>query len=559
MSNISNIIEVLESLLQEGRESEVVEFKEAKNDYDFRKLGRYFSALSNEANLQGVERAWLVFGIKDTPLTVIGSQYRPDQAHLMSLKEEVAKQTTGNLTFSQIHITEKDGKRVVLFDIPPAPQGIPIAWQGHYYARDNEALTALNINEQERIRRQSGATDWSANVCPNASIEDLSSEALALAKEKYAEKNPHLKQQIEAWDDVTFLNKSKLTIDGNITNTALLLLGKPESSHHLSPAVSRITWILKDRDGIEKDYAHFYSPLLLAVDSVYHKIRKITYRYMVSNNLFPDEVEQYEPYLIREALNNALAHQDYEKGGHVVVVENESDSLVFANEGEFLPGSVEQVIRADAPSTHYRNKLLVEAMVNLKLIDTIGSGIKKMFSLQKNKFFPLPEYDLSSNRITVAIYGKVLDLNYALKLAQMPNLTLEQIILLDKVQKKKDLTSEEAKEMKKHKLIEGRKPNYHISENVAAQTEQAVDYMKQLGADTEYCRNTILTSLKKFNSMSRREFEDILLPKISEQLSETQKKDRVKNILQALRGEGKIEFLNGKKWTLVSDSSSKTD
>lgn len=47
----------LKSILQDLRnlpaENEIVEFKEAKNTYDFNKLGKYFSALSNEANLKG--------------------------------------------------------------------------------------------------------------------------------------------------------------------------------------------------------------------------------------------------------------------------------------------------------------------------------------------------------------------------------------------------------------------------------------------------------------------------------------------------------------------------
>src|SRR5690606_8740420 len=100
----------------------------------------------------------------------------------------------------------------------------------------------------------------------------------------------------------------------------------------------------------------------------------------------------------------------------------------------------------------------------------IGSGIKKMFVIQKNKFFPLPEYTLTNNKVTVTITGKVLDLNYALKLAQLPNLNLSEIILLDKVQKQKQLSISEIKELRDKELIEGRKPNFHISSKVADAT-----------------------------------------------------------------------------------------
>lgn len=166
-------------------------------------------------------------------------------------------------------------------------------------------------------------------------------------------------------------------------------------------------------------------------------------------------------------MTNCIAHQDYTLGGRVNVVENEESFLVFSNKGEFIPQSVEKVIEADAPETRYRNRFLSNAMVNLSMIDTIGSGIKHMFSIQKRKFFPLPEYSFVNNEVKVMITGKVLDVNYARKLAQTPDLGLHDIMLLDKVQKGKTLNSEEIKQLRNSKLIEGRKPNFYISSHIA--------------------------------------------------------------------------------------------
>lgn len=543
--------EIVLELCATGRENEVVEFKEAKTSYDPEKLGKYFSALSNEANLQNKDRAWIIFGVKDQDAEIIGTGYRLDPAHLMKIKEETGVQTTGNLTFTQIHEIQIEGKRVLLFEIPAAPQGIPIAWKRHYYGRDNEALVGLNLAELEKIRSQVASDDWSAGICPDARLDDLEPAAIEKARTEYLIKNPAQSEEMEEWDTATFLNKAKLTINGKITKTAILLLGKPESEHFISPAVSRITWLLKDKDGIEKDYEHFNSPLLLSVDQVLKKIRRIKYRYMLPGDIFPEEVEQYDSYLIREALHNAVAHQDYTLGGRIILVENENDSLIFVNEGKFRPGSPEAVIQANAPSTSYLNQFLVAAMVNLNLIDTIGSGIRKMFRIQGDRFFPMPEYDTSGDKVSVTILGKVLDLGYATKLAQMPELGLLDIILLDKVQKRKELTAPQIKYLKKANLIEGRKPNFHVSTNVAAKTDQAVDYMKQQGIDTEFCRQSILKSLGKFEKMSRSEFEGILISKLSENLNLKQKKDRVKNILQALKREGKICPTSDKKWKLT--------
>ena len=120
-----------------------------------------------------------------------------------------------------------------------------------------------------------------------------------------------------------------------------------------------------------------------------------------------------------------------------VDVVEEEDQLTFRNAGTFIPGSIEEVIKQNAPESKYRNPFLVAAMVNLGMVDTIGSGIIKMFNFQRARFFPMPEYDFSNNRIKVSVIGKVLDLEYASVLTRNETLTLAEIVMLDKVQKKK--------------------------------------------------------------------------------------------------------------------------
>lgn len=543
----------LQRLLDSTGENEVVEFKEAKNNYDFRKLGKYFSALSNEANLKGAKCAWLVFGVKDNQ-RVVGTRYRENPKELQSLKKEVADKTTERLTFIDIHIVNHAGGRVLLFEIPAAPKGMPIAWDGHYYGREGESLAPLSIGEIERLRDQNKAHDWSAELCSGATMSDLSAEAIALARREYTNKHPKLKGEIESWDDKTFLNKAKLTIKGKITRTAILLMGKPESSHWLNPASPTISWILKDRDGIERDYEHFSCPLLLSADLVYQKIRNLKYRYMSEGSLFPEEVDQYDPFIIREALNNAIAHQDYELGGKISVVEFEDGRLCFSNHGSFIPGSVEKVIQTDAPESRYRNRFLTDAMVNLNMIDTIGSGIRKMFLIQKKRYFPLPEYQLDKERVQVTITGRVVDEKYARKLAQMPELSLDDIILLDRVQKRKPLTTEQAKYLKQQGLIEGRKPNYHISDKVARHSGEKAEYIRNRGFDDQHYKQLICEYIEKFGSAKRTDIDRLLVDKLPDVLDEKQKSNKIKNLLQALKSEGVITP-EGKIWKMSKPSS----
>lgn len=529
--------ELFETLLRANTESEVLEFKEAKKSFGKDDLGRYFSALSNEANIAGKAYAWLLFGV-DNAKQVVGTSISENQ--LNEYKLEISNNTSPMLSFLATHRCEKDESTVILFQIPAAPQGMPVAWKGHFYGRSGESLVALDIGEIEHIRGQSQKSDWSAQIVEGATIADLSTEAIDFARVQFAKKNPHLADDMQGWNTDTFLNKAKLCIKGKITNTAILLLGKPESQHFLSPAVAKITWILRDKDGVEVDYEHFSCPFLLAVGEVYSRIRNLKYRYIKDGSLFPDETLRYDPFIIRESLNNCIAHQDYTLGGKINIVEYENSMLVFSNAGDFIPESVDNVLKNDAPESVYRNPFLAEAMVNLNMIDTIGSGIRKMFILQKNKFFPLPDYDLSNREVKIKIIGKVLDEQYARKLAQLPDLSLSDIVLLDRVQKKLPLTDEAFKYLKSKKLIEGRKNNYTISTMVAKITHQEADYMNHVGIDDGYCKKMILDYIKKFGSARKAQLEEFLLPKLSDNLSEQQKKDKIKNILQALKRDKKI-------------------
>jgi ATP-dependent DNA helicase RecG len=94
---------VLEDLCKLPNEIEWVEFKEAKQGYDFGKLGEYVSALANEANLKNRSCAWLVFGVRDNDRAIVGSRFRENVADLDHLKQEVAAQMNGGFTFLDIH------------------------------------------------------------------------------------------------------------------------------------------------------------------------------------------------------------------------------------------------------------------------------------------------------------------------------------------------------------------------------------------------------------------------------------------------------------------------
>ena len=525
----------------ESFESEVVEFKEAKTNYSFNDIGKYFSALSNEANIRGFQEAWLVFGISnDKKFT--GTEFRK-QGGLQSLKKELVNGTNERLTFLEIYELSMHKCRIIAFQIPPAIRGIPTTWQGAAYAREHESLCPLPMNKVDLIRSQIGM-DWSKEIVKEASVEDLDPAAVKKARELFSKRQSDrgkAQEILSKLSDVEVLNKAGITIKGKITRTALLLLGKSESAYFFDGFIPRITWTLYNADNSVKAYEHFDMPMLLAVDKVYNKIRNEKYRYIAGQQtLFPDEVNQYEPELIKEIINNCIAHQDYRMRG-IINVEEFEDKLVFINEGAFIPETIETALEPGYKPPYYRNVFLCNAMVNLYMIDTNSMGIPMMYQIQRDKCFPLPTYDLSiANRVRVTVYGKILDKNYTQLLHADTELNMRMVFLLDKVQKQEVISKESFKLLKRQGLVEGRYPNIFVSFKVADLVGQKAAYIRNRGLEDDICKQLIVKALEAMGEASKREIMEVLENALPEVLDEGQKSKKVSNLLQAMKKEGLV-------------------
>lgn len=551
--NTAELAALLDRLRAEPREAEWLEFK--ANRHEPQVLGEYLSALANSACLLGLPRGYLVFGIEDGSHAVVGTTFDPQAERgkgeqLLPLWLSLGLQP--NVGF-EIHAFTYHGQRVVLFEVHPAFDR-PVKFYGTAYVRDGTSKTELTKYPEKERAIWNRRVDWSAQVCEQATLDDLAPEAIAKARQEYATKFPRQAEALAGWDNATFLNKARLTIRGALTNTALLLLGRPEASTLLAPAAARISWILKNERNEDLDYEHFGPPFLLNVDKVLERIRNLTVRELPDGTLFPKELTQYDPWVIREALHNCIAHQDYGLRGRIQIVET-PENVLLTNVGGFLPGRVEKVIEQDAPLEIYRNPFLAEAMVNLNMIDTQGGGIKRMFLKQRQRFFPMPDYDLSQpERVKVTLRGRILDERYTRLLMAQADLSLITIILLDKVQKGQRITADEAKRLKAAKLVEGRYPNLIVAGRVAAVTGEKARHIRNRGFDSQYYRDMIVALVREHQPVSREDIDKLLLDKLPEVLTQTQKMNRIHNLLRQLakaeiiRNEGYRRF---PRWILI--------
>lgn len=553
--NSAELSALLDRLCAEPRETEWLEFK--ANRHEPQALGEYLSALANSACLLGVPRAYLVFGIEDGSHAVVGTTFDPlaEKGHgnqLLPLWLSLGLQP--NVGF-EIHPFTHQGRRVVLFEVHPAFDR-PVKFYGTAFVRDGTSKTELAKYPEKERAIWGRRIDWSAQVCEQASLDDLLPEAVTKARKEFVTKFPSQADEVAAWDDQTFLNKAKLTVRGAITHTALLLLGRPEASTMLAPAVARISWLLKNERNEDLDYEHFGPPFLLNVDKVLARIRNLTLRELPDGTLFPVELTQYDPWVIREALHNCIAHQDYGLRGRAQVVEM-PDHLLLTNLGSFLPGRVEKVIEQDAPLEIYRNPFLAEAMVNLNMIDTQGGGIKRMFLKQRQRFFPMPDYDLSqSDRVVVSLGGRILDGRYTRLLMSQTDLSLDTIILLDKVQKGQRIAADDAKQLKAGLLVEGRYPNLIVAGKVAAATGDKAHHIRHRGFDNRYYRDLIVDLVRAHQPVSREEIDKLLMDKLPEVLTPEQKANRVHNLITSLSGK-RIRNAGSRQapqWVLINEA-----
>lgn len=521
-------------------ENEVIEFKEAGDSFPASDIGKYFSALSNEANLRGHERAWLVFGVSNKSRTVTNTDFKIEPVRLQATKKQILDGTEPGVTFREIHeLISSEGRRVVLFEIPAAPRGIPIAWNGHYYARAGESLTALGLDKVDEMRQQTLTSDWSAQVVVNATVADLDETALQKARESFIRKHANRIPEAEVlgWAMETFLDKAKLTQSGQITRTTLLLLGKSESTYLLSPQPAQMTWNL---EGTERAYEHFSPPFLLTTTQLYQKIRNIQLRILPQDELLPVEVSKYDQKIVLEALHNCIAHQDYTRNSRIVVTE-QPDRLIFENAGSFFEGRPDDYVLDKRTPLRYRNAFMVEAMVSLNMIDKMGYGIYDMHRGQASRYFPLPDYNLSEeNIVRLTIYGGVVDPAYSRVLIQKTDLGLPDILALDRVQKKLPLPDDAIHRLRREGLVEGRKPNLHVSAAVADATGKRADYIRTRALDDGHYKKLITEYLAKFGKAARSDIDAFLADKLSDALNDYQKSRKIGNLLSNLRRSGHI-------------------
>lgn len=370
-----------------------LEFKTASNNYHFEELVDYCVALANEGG------GAVILGVTDRrPREVVGTAAFAEPGRT----EAGLHQRLGH----RIPVEEffHGGKRVLIVHVPARLPGT--AWQhkGRFLKRAGDELTVLSGDELRTIFAETGP-DFSAEICPAATLADLDPAAVADFRTRWARTaaNP----RIATWDDRQTLTDGELLIEGRLTYAALILFGtRAALGRHLAQAEIVFEYRSSEASGPAADRAEYREGFFMCHDALWQKINLRNDRQSYQDGLFRYDIPTFDETAVREALLNAVAHRDYRLGGSVFVRQY-TRRLELVSPGGFPPGiTTENIVDQQNP----RNRRLAEALAKGGLIERSGQGMNLMVERAIRQSKALPSFaGTAAHEVRLTLEGTVRD------------------------------------------------------------------------------------------------------------------------------------------------------
>lgn len=383
-------IEQLQAWLAEP-EGVRLEFKEAKQNYHFDKLVEYCVALANEGGGK------IIFGVTDRrPRRIVGTAAFAEPG-----RTEAGLHDRLSHRIPVEEVRTADG-RVLVVHVPPRLPGT--AWQidGRYLKRAGDELTGLSDAELKAMFAETGP-DFSAEVCPGAGIGDLSPEAIAVFRDRWATKTRD--ERKTRWTVEQTLANAELLLEGRITYAALILFGtRAALGRWLAQAELVFEYRSSEASGPAADREEYREGFFLWHDALWNKINLRNDRQSYQDGLFRVELPTFDEVSVREALLNAVAHRDYRLGGSVFVRQYSQRLEVVSPGG--LPTGITPANILDQQNP--RNRRLAEALAKCGLIERSGQGMNLMFESAIRQGKALPSFaGTSAHEVRLTLHGTI--------------------------------------------------------------------------------------------------------------------------------------------------------
>lgn len=521
-------------------EDEHLEFKEAKTSFEFEELVRYCAALANEGG--GV----IVLGVTDKlPRRVLGSRAF---AELERTRAGLFQQL--RLRIDAAAVPHPDG-RVLVFEVPSRPLGLPIQYKGAYWMRSGDGIVPMSPDRLKRIFDEVGP-DFSAGICIGASASDLDRLAVERFREMWRRKsgNPAL----DRLSDKQLLDDAELLVDGAVTYAALILLG---SSEVLGRYLAQAEVIFEYRSGEAsvpyQQRQEYRKGFFLFHDDLWHQINLRNEMQHYQDGLFVWEIPTFNEMVVREAVLNAVSHRDYRLGGSVFVRQFPK-RLEVISPGGFPPGvTVENILWRQLP----RNRRIAEVFARCGLVERSGQGANRMFEGSIRESKRRPEFTGTDEyQVAVALHGEVQDPRFLRFLEQVGHETLasfttEDLLVLDWVHREEPVRPEFKERLaglRERGIVEvtgrGRGTKYLLSRRLYGFLGRKGVYTRKRGLDRATNKALLVKHLENFGHAGIREFEEAL-PGLT--------RGQIHSLLRELRRAGQVKRVGekrGSKWEL---------
>lgn len=380
----------LHALLQ-AKEDEHLEFKEAKQGFDFDKLVKYCSALANEGGGK------IVFGITNNhPRAVVGSR----------AFEDLEKTKLGLIDNLHLRITSQEIAhrvgRILVFSVPSRPIGMPVPYKGAYWMRSGESLITMTPDMLKRIFAESGP-DYSAEICPSAKLGDLDAGALRIFRGLWQRKSGNT--ALDNISDEQLLADAELTICGNITYAALILLGTRQAlGKYLPQAEVIFEYRSSDVSGPAQQREDYREGLFLVEEKLWAVINLRNDIQHFQDGLFIWDIATFNETAVREAILNAVCHRDYRMQGSIFVRQY-SRRLEIVSPGGFPSGiTIDNILWRQAP----RNRRIAEVLAKCGLVERSGQGVNRMYEECIRESKPTPDFTgTDAYQVSLSLHGEI--------------------------------------------------------------------------------------------------------------------------------------------------------
>ena len=521
---MSVTITQLEKWLDIPSEDEHLEFKEAKNRFDFEKLVGDCVALANEGG------GHMVFGVTDKP---------PRQIVGTAAFENLERTKAGLLERLHLRIFVEEilhsQGQVLVFEIPSRPIGMPVQYKGTYWMRGGEDLVPMTPDMLKRIFDESGP-DFSAEICPKATLADLAPEAIERFRAVWERRSGN--ESLRELPAEQLLEDAEFVVDGGITIAALILLGTTKAlSRHLAQAEIIYEYRSNEASIPYQQRKEFREGFFLIHNKLWETINIRNDLFHYQEGLFRREIPTFNEAVVREAILNAISHRDYRLGGSVFIRQYPT-RLEIVSPGGFPAGiTVDNILWRQFP----RNRRIAEIFAKCGLVERSGQGANRMFEECIKESKPMPDFsDTDDYQVSLTLHGEVQDplfLHFLEKVGKevLASFTTRDFLLLDFIHREEFLPPDYSDRIPRlldlGVIVRAGKGKYILSKRFYAMAGKKGVYTRKKGLDRDTNKALLLKHVKD-NKKTGTRLDELLqvLPALSY--------NQVQTLMRELKNEG---------------------